>query len=112
MLCWSEPLGQVENVDTYYDTAGFDCLQQAVFIRIRNQKDLEIKYHEHADPAHMHATERVFSLESEPLLVKEMNIQCARFIPEWQEAGTIEESIRINGLIAFVCIKKHRNQYM
>ena len=86
-----QPLGQVENVDTYYDTAGFDCLQQAVFIRIRNQKDLEIKYHEHADPAHMHATERVFSLESGPLLVKEMNVQCARFIPEWQEAGTIEE---------------------
>jgi len=108
----AQPLGQVENVDTYYDTVGFDCLQQAVFIRIRNQQDLEIKYHEHADPAHMHATERVFSLESGPLLVKEMNIQCARFIPEWQEAGTIEESMRINGLIAFACIEKHRNQYM
>jgi adenylate cyclase class IV len=108
----AQPLGQVKSVDTYYDTASFDCLQQAVFIRIRNQKHLEIKYHEHADPAHMHATERVFPLESGPLLVKEMNILCARFIPEWQEAGTIEEAMHINNLKAFACINKHRNQYM
>jgi adenylate cyclase class 2 len=109
---WVQSLSQVENVDTYYDTAGFDCLQQAVFIRIRNQKYLEIKYHEHADPAHMHATERVFPLESGPLSVKEMNIQCARFISDWQEAGTIEESMCINGLKEFVCIEKHRDQYV
>jgi adenylate cyclase class IV len=50
----AQPLGQADNVDTYYDTASFDCLQQAVFVRIRNHKHLEIKYHEHADPAHMH----------------------------------------------------------
>jgi adenylate cyclase, class 2 len=107
----TQPLGQVKSVDSYYDTASFHCLQQAVFIRIRNQKHLEIKYHEHADPAHMHATERVFPLNAGPLLVKEMNILCARFIPEWQEAGTIEEAMCINGLTAFVCIEKRRTEY-
>jgi len=107
----AQPLGQVDNVDTYYDTAGFDCFQQAVFVRIRNHKHLEIKYHEHADPAHMHATERVFPLESGPLLMKEMNNQCSHFIPRWQEAGTIEEAICINGLTEFVRIEKQRTQY-
>jgi len=107
----AQPLGQVDNVDTYYDTAGFDCFQQAVFVRIRNHKHLEIKYHEYADPAHMHATERVFPLESGPFLVKEMNNQCSHFIPRWQEASTIEEAICINGLTEFVRIEKQRTQY-
>lgn len=107
----AQPLGQARNVDSYYDTVNFDCLQQAVFVRIRNHKHLEIKYHEHADPFHMHATERVFPLESGPLLVREMNIQCSRFIPWWQQAETIQEAIRLNGLREFVRIDKQRTQY-
>jgi adenylate cyclase class IV len=106
-----QQLGQADNVDSYYDTANFDCLQQAVFVRIRNHKYLEIKYHEHADPSHLHTTERVFPLESGPLLVKEMNAQCSRFIPRWQQADTIQEAIHINSLREFVCIKKQRTQY-
>ncbi len=107
----AQPLEQVDNVDMYYDTASFDCLQQAVFVRIRNHRHLEIKYHEHADPAHMHSTERVFPLKSEPLLVKEMNILCSHFISGWKEASTIEEAIRINGLTEFAHIEKRRTRY-
>jgi adenylate cyclase class IV len=107
----AQPLRQAHDVDSYYDTANFDYLRQAVFVRIRNHKHLEIKYHEHADPLHMHATERVFPLESGPLLVREMNTQCSRFIPRWQQAGTIQEAMRINGLREFACIKKQRTQY-
>jgi adenylate cyclase class 2 len=107
----ARPLEQVDNVDIYYDTASFDCLQQAVFVRIRNRTHLEIKYHEHADPAHTHSTERVFPLKSGPLLVKEMNIRCSHFIPGWQEADTIEEAIRINGLTEFARIEKQRTRY-
>jgi adenylate cyclase class IV len=107
----AQPLGQVDNVDSYYDTASFDCLQQAVFVRIRNHKHLEIKYHEHADPSHMHTTERVFPLESGPLLVKEMNTQCSHFIPRWRQAGTIRDAIHINGLREFARIEKRRTQY-
>lgn len=106
-----QSLGQVKSVDTYYDTASYDCLQQAVFMRIRNQKHLEIKYHEHADPAHMHATERVFPLDPDLQMMQELNTLCTRFIPKWQEAGTIEEAININGLVAFVCIEKQRTEY-
>jgi adenylate cyclase class IV len=107
----AQPLGQADNVDIYYDTESFDCLQQAVFFRIRNHKHLEIKYHEHADPSHMHTTERVFPLESEPLLVKEMNTQCSHFMPKWQQADTIQEAMCINGLREFARIEKRRTQY-
>src|SRR5579872_7579470 len=47
-------LGQINNSDIYYDTANFDCLRQAVFIRIRNRARLEVKFHDYADPAHTH----------------------------------------------------------
>jgi adenylate cyclase class IV len=104
-------LGHINNLDTYYDTADFDCLQQAVFIRIRNHAQLEMKFHEHADPAHMHCTERVFPLKSEPPLMKEMNILCSRFISTWRKADTVEEAIRINGLMEYAHIANRRIQY-
>src|SRR5260370_13236615 len=107
----AQPLGEVDDADIYYDTASFDCLQQAVFVRIRNQTYLEIKYHEHADPSHMHSTERVFPLNSRPLLMKEMNVRCSHFIQGWQEAGTIEKAIHLKGLTEFARIHKQRTQY-
>ncbi len=110
-LCAS-PLEQIENVDTYYDTACFACLQQAVFIRIRNHMYLELKYHEHADPAHMHSTERAFPLELAPTQMQEVNLLCSRFIPTWRQAGTIEEAIHTNGLAQFVHIENRRTRYV
>src|SRR5450631_4046396 len=68
------------NVDTYYDTANFSCLQQTVFLRIRDQARLEIKYHELADPTHIHTTERVFPLSAEPSVMHEIHTFCSRFI--------------------------------
>jgi adenylate cyclase, class 2 len=107
----AQPLGQTDHVDCYYDTASFDCLQQAVFMRIRNHKHLELKYHEQADPAHTHATECVFPLEAEPLLVEAMHAQCTHFMPQWKPAGTIQEAMHINGLREFARIAKRRTQY-
>jgi len=104
-------LGPIENTDTYYDTANFDCLQQAVFMRIRNRSHLEIKFHEQADPAHTHSTERVFPLDAPPPLVKEMNVLCSRFITGWLKAETIEEAIRANALQEFAHIRNRRTCY-
>lgn len=105
-------LGHVVNMDTYYDTAGLACFQQALFMRIRNHAYLEVKYHEQPDPAHVSCVERTFALQSEPLALKEMHALCARFIPGWQEAETIEEALRLNALIAFAHIVNQRTQYI
>ena len=112
MLPSSKQLEPIYNVDTYYDTANFDCLRQAVFIRIRNQKCLEIKYHERVDPTHTHCTEQVFSLSSDPLQVKAMNTLCAQFLPGWRQAATIEEALHMNKLKAVVQLKNQRSRYL
>jgi adenylate cyclase, class 2 len=104
-------LGQTIYADTYYDTPGFDCLQQAVFLRIRNQTHLDIKYHERADPAHLHCSEQTFPLSTNPLQIKAMNELCARFLPAWQEARTIEDALHHNGLVPFVRLKNRRTRY-
>lgn len=104
-------LGRIENADTYYDTANFDCLRQAVFMRIRNRAHLEIKFHEQPDAAHTHSTERIFPLDAAPLLVEEMNVLCSRFITGWLEAETVEEAIRANALLEFAHIQNHRTSY-
>ena len=104
-------LGQINNSDIYYDTTNFDCLQQAVFIRVRNGMRLELKFHEHADPAHTHSTERTFPLKSEPPMMKEMNVLCSRFIPGWHEANSVAEAIRVNGLVEFAHIANRRTQF-
>lgn len=104
-------VGQVDSTDIYYDTVHYDCLQKAIFIRIRNQKRLEIKFHEEADPNHTHSTERVFPLQATPEQMQEFNMLCAHLLPLWNATGTIEEALQINGLGVFVPIKKQRALY-
>ncbi len=104
-------ISSTEQVDHYYDTTNFTCLQQAVFLRVRNQTQLEIKYHEFADPLHTHASEQVFPLLAEPTQVAALNDLCARFIPGWQNAGSVQEALARNGLVEFARISKQRRQY-
>jgi adenylate cyclase class IV len=104
-------LGQIVNADSYFDTVSLTCLQQAVFIRIRNHQQLEMKFHDQADPAHTHSTERTFPLKAEPSLMREINALCARFIPGWHAAETVEEAIRVNGLVEYAHIANKRTQY-
>jgi len=104
-------LRQVVNSDSYFDTEHLDCLQQAVFIRIRNHEQLEMKFHDYADPAHTHSTERAFLLKAEPPLMQEINTLCSRFISRWHAADSVEEAIRINGLIEYAHIANRRTQY-
>jgi adenylate cyclase class IV len=104
-------LRQIVNADSYFDTADLACLQQAVFIRIRNHEQLEMKFHDHADPAHTHSTQRTFPLKAEPSLMRKINALCARFIPGWLAAETIEEAIRVNGLVEYAHIANRRTQY-
>ena len=104
-------VGQVDSTDIYYDTVHYDCLQKAIFIRIRNHKRLEIKFHEEADPNHTHSTERVFPLRTTPEQMQEFNMLCAHLLPLWNAAGTIEEALQVNGLGVFVPIKKQRVLY-
>ncbi|MBA2682012.1 MAG: CYTH domain-containing protein [Ktedonobacteraceae bacterium] len=102
----------VENVDIYYDTSDFACLQQAVFLRIRDSDRLEIKYHEQDDPTHTHATEQTFPLMAEAFLMQDLNTLCSRFIPDWRHGDTVKDALVINDLRAFVSIEKRRARYV
>lgn len=105
-------LTPVENVDIYYDTPDFSCLQQAVFLRIRDSTRLEVKYHEQDDPTHTHATEQTFPLLADASLMQDFNTLCSRFISSWQNADTIEDALVVNDLTAFVPIEKRRTRYV
>jgi len=71
--------GVVQILDRYYDTSGFDLLQQAVFVRVRNNSQLQFKYNERRDEAHVQSLERVFPLLPETAQqVEEMNALFAR----------------------------------
>lgn len=104
-------LQRAENTDIYYDTPRFDCLRQAVFVRVRNNAHLEIKYHESADHAHTHSTERSFPMHAKPGQLDEFHALCSRFLADWQAAGTIAEALRVNGLEPFAPIEKRRSHY-
>ncbi|GAC1360648.1 MAG: hypothetical protein PVS3B1_22100 [Ktedonobacteraceae bacterium] len=105
-------IAPVENVDTYYDTTDFVCFQQAVFLRIRDHARLEIKYHEQADPAHLHTTERVFPLTADSSAMHDLNALCSRFIPGWMQANNVEDALAGNQLTAFVRVEKLRTRYV
>lgn len=101
----------LQNSDTYFDTSAFDLLRQAVFVRVRNQQRLEFKFNEQAAPAHIHCTERVFSLAPEPRQAEEMNYLFSSFLPDWQEDCTVREALHRNGLIELAHIENRRVEY-
>ena len=99
------------NADTYFDTATFDLLGQAVFVRVRNHQRLEFKYNEQAAPAHLHCIERMFSLEPEPPRAQEMNTLFSQFLSRWRAADTVHEALHQNGLIELARIENRRVEY-
>jgi adenylate cyclase, class 2 len=101
----------VQNTDTYYDTPAFDLLRQAVFVRVRNQAHLEFKFNKQTALAHIHCTERVFSLAPEPRQAEEMNTLFSGFLPDWRRAGTVNKALQQNGLIELARIENHRSEY-
>jgi adenylate cyclase class IV len=104
-------LGRLENSDTYYDTASFDLLSQAVFVRVRNHQHLEFKFNTEAAPAHIQSTERIFSLMPDLCRTEEMNALFSRFLPRWRFADTVEEALHQNSLIVLAHIENRRAQY-
>src|SRR5947207_14562933 len=55
--------GIVKNSDVYYDTSSYDLLQQAVFARVRNRAQLQVKFNPSAEKVHGQSTERTFPLQ-------------------------------------------------
>lgn len=104
-------IGQVTSTDVYYDTAQYDCLRRAIFVRIRDQKRVEIKFHRDDDPEHIQSIERTFPVQATPEQMQEFNSLCAHLLPAWRAAATIEQALQASGLEAFVFIKKQRMVY-
>ncbi len=103
--------GIVSNTDIYYDTPGWNLLQQAVFVRVRNSRLLEFKFNNHAEQAHSQSIERVFPLRPEPEIATKMNSLFLDFLPHWSAAADFAEAITINDLIMLAQIHNTREIY-
>jgi adenylate cyclase class IV len=101
----------VRNRDIYYDTAAFDLLRQAVFVRVRNHLRLEFKFNELTAPSHLQSTEQTFTLQPAVEQVHAMNALFSRFLPQWYPADTVEEALHSNSLIELARIENSRMQY-
>jgi adenylate cyclase, class 2 len=104
--------GTVQNVDRYYDTPLLDLLQQAVFVRVRNEHRLEFKFNEKGEKAHRQSTERVFSLFPDPNAREKMNALFTRFLPHWSASSNFSEAVAKNNLTELACIKNTREVYI
>jgi adenylate cyclase class IV len=102
----------VHNVDRYYDTPHFDLLQQAVFVRVRNENQLEFKFNEQGEIAHLQSTERVFSLFPDPKGRENMNALFTRFLPNWSASSNFSEAVTKNNLTELACINNTREVYV
>jgi len=105
-------VGIVHNVDRYYDTPRFDLLQQAVFVRVRNEHRLEFKFNEKGETAHLQSTERVFSLFPDPNAREKMNALFTRFLPNWSASSDFSEAITKNNLTELARINNTREVYV
>src|SRR5258708_21122032 len=101
-----------DNVDRYYDTRRFDLLQQGVFVRVRNDHQLEFKFNEQGEKEHRQSTERVFSLFPDPDAREKMNALFTRFLPNWSASSNFSEAVTKNNLTALACINNTREVYV
>jgi adenylate cyclase, class 2 len=101
----------VDNHDMYYDTPAFDLLQHAVFVRVRNKRELQFKYNEAADKAHTQSIERSFTLEPDSASLTSMNALFAHFLPRWLPASSFAQAIGLNNLIELASIRNKRKIY-
>ena len=104
--------GTVHIVDRYYDTPRFDLLQQAVFVRVRNNQRLEFKFNEQGETAHRQSTERVFSLFPDPGTCEKMNALFTRFLPHWFASSNFSEAVTKNHLTELAYINNTRGVYL
>jgi adenylate cyclase, class 2 len=104
--------GTAHNVDRYYDTRRFDLLQQAVFVRVRNDHQLEFKFNEQGEKEHRQSTERVFSLFPDPDAREKMNALFTRFLPNWSASSNFSEAVTKNNLTELACINNTREVYV
>ena len=104
--------GTAHNVDRYYDTPRFDLLQQAVFVRVRNDHQLEFKFNEQGETVHRQSTERVFSLFPDPSTREKMNALFTRFLPHWSASSNFSEAVTKNNLAELACINNTREVYV
>ncbi len=103
--------GTVHNIDTYYDTSDFALLKQAVFVRVRNNKQLDFKFNEKIVKVHGQSTERTFSLPLSVDKAEKMNALFTRFLPCWQSSPTVETAFKENGLIELARIDNRRDAH-
>jgi adenylate cyclase class 2 len=103
-------LATTQQLDTYYDTANWDLLRQAVFVRVRNSTTLQVKFDEEgSDKQHIECVERAFSvLVPLPETAHEL---LRRFLPQWVAVPTFEEAVAANHLNVLVRLKKTRTLY-
>src|SRR5579872_6195429 len=104
-------VGTIHNRDIYYDTSELALLRQAVFVRVRNDKQLECKFNEQLVKEHGQSTERSFPLFPNPAMAEKMNALFARFLPDWRTASSVETAIKENGLTELARIDNRRDAY-
>lgn len=102
---------RVINYDVYYDTRSFDLLRQAVFVRVRNHRQLQFKFNTEQDTSHTQCTEQEFSLPLDPFSTEEVNGLFARFLPEWITGFRFEKALEKNGLTELAFIENDRETY-
>lgn len=103
--------GTVQNSDIYYDTPEFALLKQAVFVRVRNNAQLDFKFDERLVKEHGQSTERTFPLFPSPSMAEKMHALFARYLPDWQVTSSVETAISENGLIELARIENRRDAY-
>lgn len=106
-----EFLGVIQNTDIYYDTPELDLLRQAVFVRIRNKRELQFKFNRERDKAHVESTEYVFPLDMDHRLMQKMSDLFSSLLPHWNAELSIETAIVRNHLIELARIENTREVY-
>lgn len=96
--------GTAHNQDIYYDTSAWDLLRRGVFVRVRNNRQVEFKFNEGLTQEHGQVRERTFPLAADPIQLEKIQALFTTFLPAWIPAASFAEAVQKNGLVELVTI--------
>lgn len=99
----------VPNADEYFDTPDFALFRQGAFVRVRDGRQLEIKFNpDRADASHTSCLERCYPVPPSPAQAREILAVLAELAPSAAVLGPDARPVRA----PYVVVRKVRRAYL
>ena len=110
---WGRPILETTkfDVDDYLDTRDFEFFKRGVFLRVRNDKSVDLKFDAAGKNPHGDCNEASFPFPLTDENDAKFSELCAGLLPSWEKSERLKNAMSSQRLLPFVRIEKTRTTF-